>query len=412
MAAPRLARQDPELAELMEREYRRQRETLDLIAAENHASPAILETQGSVLTNKYAEGYPGSRYYAGCEVIDQIESLARRRAVALYGAEHANVQPHSGAQANMAAYAALLQPGNTVLAMRLTHGGHLTHGSPVNFSGHLYKFVNYGVDRHTELLDYDLVEKLAREHRPRLIVAGASSYPRVIDFGHFATICQGVGAQLMVDMAHLAGLVAAGIHPSPVPHAHIVTSTSHKTLRGPRGGFILCRQELAAAVDAAVFPGVQGGPLMHAIAAKAAAFHEAAQPQFAAYQRQVVTNARTLAAGLLEAGLRLVSGGTDTHLVLVDLTPLGLTGKQAEAALEACGIVANRNVIPFDPYPSQVAGGLRLGTPAVTTRGFGQAEMALLARLICRVLRRPEDGSVREEVRREVAALCRQFPPP
>ncbi|MEE9202213.1 MAG: serine hydroxymethyltransferase [Dehalococcoidia bacterium] len=407
-----MARQDPALAELLEREHRRQEETLDLIAAENHTSPAILEAQGSVLTNKYAEGYPGARYYAGCEVIDQIEALARSRAQALYGAEHANVQPHSGAQANMAAYVATLQPGDAVLAMRLTHGGHLTHGSPVNFSGHLYKFVSYGVDRHTELLDYDLVEKLAREHRPKLIVAGASSYPRTIDFGHFATIGQAVGARLMVDMAHLAGLVAAGVHPSPVPHAHIVTSTSHKTLRGPRGGFILCRDELAHAVDAAVFPGVQGGPLMHAIAAKAAAFHEAAQPQFADYQRQVVANARALAAALLEQGIRLVSGGTDNHLMLVDLTPLGITGKQAEAALEAAGIVANRNVIPFDPHPPQVAGGVRLGTPAITTRGLRETEMVLVANLICRVLRSPEDKGVREAVRLEVAELCRRFPTP
>ncbi len=410
--APCLAHQDPALAELLEREHRRQRETLDLIAAENHTSPAILEAQGSVLTNKYAEGYPGARYYAGCEVIDQIEALARSRAQALYGAEYANVQPHSGAQANMAAYMATLHPGDTVLAMRLNHGGHLTHGSPFNFSGHLYRFVSYGVDRHTELLDYDQVEKLAREHRPKLIVAGASSYPRTIDFGHFATICQGVGARLMVDMAHLAGLVAAGVHPSPVPHAHIVTSTSHKTLRGPRGGFILCRQELASAVDAAVFPGVQGGPLMHAIAAKAAAFHEAAQPQFADYQRQVVANARALAAALLEQGLRLVSGGTDNHLVLVDLAPLGITGKQAETALEAAGIVANRNMIPFDPNPPQVAGGIRLGTPAITTRGLGETEMTQMADLICRVLRQPGDEAIREAVRQEVAALCQRFPIP
>lgn len=397
---------------MLESEHRRQEDTLDLIAAENHASPAILEAQGSLLTNKYAEGYPGSRYYGGCEVIDRIEALARSRAQALYGAEHANVQPHSGAQANMAAYMATLQPGDTVLAMRLTHGGHLTHGSPVNFSGQLYKFVSYGVDRRTELLDYDLVEKLAREHRPKLIVAGASSYPRTIDFGHFATIGQGVGARLMVDMAHLAGLVAAGVHPSPIPHAHIVTSTSHKTLRGPRGGFILCRRELASAVDAAVFPGVQGGPLMHAIAAKAAAFHEAAQPQFADYQRQVVANAKALAEALLEQGLRLVSGGTDNHLVLVDLTSLGITGKQAETALEAVGIVTNRNMIPFDPNPPQVAGGIRLGTPAVTTRGLRETEMALVANLICRVLRQPGDEPIREAVRQDVAALCRRFPTP
>jgi glycine hydroxymethyltransferase len=408
----RLSLQDPELAGLLVEEYRRQQDTLDLIAAENHAGPAILEAQGSVLTNKYAEGYPGSRYYAGCRVIDQVEALACRRACALYGAEHANVQPHSGAQANMAVYSALLQPGDTVMAMRLTHGGHLTHGAPVNFSGHLYKFVSYGVDPQTDLLDYDLVEKLAREHKPQLIVAGASSYPRTIDFTRFATISQAVGARLSVDMAHLAGLVAAGVHPSPVPHADVVTSTSHKTLRGPRGGFILCRQELAQAIDAAVFPGIQGGPLMHAIAAKAAAFHEAAQPQFTVYQCQVVANARALAATFLERGIRLVSGGTDNHMVLLDVTTIGITGRQAENALEASGIVANRNVIPFDPNPPQVAGGLRLGTPAVTTRGLKEEEMAHLGGLICRVLRSLDDETLREEVRGEVAALCRRFPIP
>ncbi|MDP6782941.1 MAG: serine hydroxymethyltransferase [Dehalococcoidia bacterium] len=404
--------QDPELVGLLREEHQRQRETLDLIAAENHAGLAILEVQGSVLTNKYAEGYPGSRYYAGCGVIDQVETLACRRACVLYGAEHANVQPHSGAQANMAVYQALLQPGDTVMAMRLTHGGHLTHGAPVNFSGHLYKFVSYGVESQTELLDYDMVEKLAREHMPRLIVAGASSYPRTIDFAHFATISQAVGARLSVDMAHLAGLIAAGVHPSPVPHADVVTSTSHKTLRGPRGGFILCRQELAHSIDAAVFPGIQGGPLMHAIAAKAAAFHEAAQPEFAVYQRQVAANARALAATFVQQGIRLVSGGTDNHMVLLDVTTIGITGRQAETALEATGLVANRNVIPFDPNPPQVAGGLRLGTPAVTNRGLKEEEMAHLGGLICRILRSPGDEATREEVRGEVAALCRRFPIP
>jgi glycine hydroxymethyltransferase len=407
-----LGEKDPEAFRLLQQEEQRQQGTVNLIAAENYASRAVLEAQGSVLTNKYAEGYPHRRYYAGCGIVDEVETLAIERARKLFGAEHANVQPHSGAQANMAAYFACLSTGDTVLGMSLAHGGHLTHGSPVNFSGRLYKFIPYGVSRETELVDYADIESLARMHRPRLILAGASSYPRRLDFARFRAIADEVGALFMVDMAHLAGLVAGGVHPSPTPHAHLVTSTTHKTLRGPRGGFILCKQEFASKIDAAVFPGIQGGPLVHVILAKAVAFGEAMKPEFARYQAQLVQNAQALARELQALGLRPISGGTDNHLLLVDLTPAGITGKEAEEALEMAGITVNRNMIPFDPRPPQQASGLRLGTPAVTTRGMGLPEMRLLAGLIGRVLTHPGDNQVEAQVRQEVERLCSRFPIP
>ncbi|MEE8472526.1 MAG: serine hydroxymethyltransferase [Dehalococcoidia bacterium] len=407
-----LDRTDPEIGACLRREEERQASTLNLIASENYASGAVLEAQGSVLTNKYAEGYPGNRYYAGCREIDAAETLAVERAEKLFGAGHANVQPHSGAQANMAAYFALLSPGDTVMAMSLAHGGHLTHGAVVNFSGRLYQFVPYGVRRDTELLDYDELEEMALKHRPQLIVAGASSYPRILDFERFGRIARQAGAKLMVDMAHLSGLVAAGVHPSPVPHADVVTSTTHKTLRGPRGGFILCSADLAPTIDAAVFPGMQGGPLMHAIAAKAVAFREAMDPDFQSYQRRVQENARTLARELGVLGLRIVSGGTDTHLLLADITGTGITGREAEEALEAAGIIVNRNAIPFDSRPPRTASGIRLGTPAVTTRGLGPDEMKAIARMIIRVISHPGDDKARQAVNREVAELCRRFPVP
>ena len=372
----------------------------------------MLEAQGSVLTDKYAEGYPGRRYYGGCEAVDEVEELAIERVRLLYGAEHANVQPHSGAQANMAAYFTLLEPGAKVMAMFLAHGGHLTHGSEVNFSGRLYRFIHYGVSRETERLDYDEIEGMARKERPALIVAGASSYPRVIDFARFRQIADTVGARLLVDMAHLAGLVAARVHPSPVPHADIVTSTTHKTLRGPRGGFIMSTDEHATRLDDAVFPGMQGGPLMHSIAAKAVAFGEALKPEFTDYQRRVVENARTLAVELQREGMRLVSGGTDNHLVLIDLSRMGITGKQAEEALDAAGITANRNAIPFDSRPPQATSGIRLGTPAVTTRGFGTAEMKSLAHLIVKTLTNLGDQQTYKEVRQATAEISRRFPVP
>ena len=403
---------DPAVANVIRREILRQRSHIDLIAAENYASPAVLEAQGSVLTNKYAEGYPSKRYYAGCQNIDVVEELAVDRAKKLFRAEHANVQPHSGAQANMGAYFALLQPGDTVLAMTLAHGGHLSHGSRFNFSGRLYNFVPYGVARETELIDYDDVERLALDHRPKLIVAGASSYPRVIDFKVFRQIADKAGALLMVDMAHVAGLVAGGVHPSPVPYADVVTSTTHKTLRGPRGGFILCRSEHASAVDSTMFPGTQGGPLMHVIAAKAVAFHEAMQPDFAPYQQAVLDNAKALATELQNLGLRIVSGGTDNHIVLVDLSHTGITGKAAEAALDAIGITVNKNAIPFDTRPPQTASGIRMGTSAITTRGFGVDDAKHLAHLIARVLGNIEDNQVHEEVRAEAEALANRYPPP
>jgi len=403
---------DTEIARLLKLEAWRQKETINLIAAENYASAAVLKAQGSVLTNKYAEGYPGQRYYAGCTNIDAIESLAIERAKKLFGAEHTNVQPHSGSQANMAAYLALLEPGDTVMGMNLSHGGHLTHGSPANFSGRWYKFVSYGVDRETERLDYAEIEKLALKHRPKLIIAGASAYPRIIDFQRFRAIADAVGAHLLVDMAHIAGLVAAGVHPSPVPHALVVTSSTHKTLRGPRSGFILCKQELAAKIDAAVFPMTQGGPQMHAIAAKAIAFFEAMQPEFISYQKAVLENAQMLASELKRHGLRLISGGTDNHLILIDLVPTGITGREAQNALEAAGILVNRNAIPFDTRPPQIASGIRLGTPAVTSRGFGTEEMKQIASSIIKVLSDPKDKKIQQQVREQVISLCRRFPAP
>ena len=404
--------QDREVGMAVRREMERQRLNVNLIASENYASSAVLEAQGSVLTNKYAEGYPGRRYYGGCEHVDETEQLAIDRAEALFGAEHANVQPHSGAQANMAAYFATLSPGDTVMGMSLDHGGHLTHGSPVNFSAKLYDFVPYEVDKETELIDYEGAERVAQQHRPKLIVVGASAYTRTIDFARFRQIADEVGAALMVDMAHIAGLIAAGEHPSCLPHAHVVTSTTHKTLRGPRGGLILTTSELARGIDRAVFPNAQGGPLEHVIAAKAVAFREAMQPEFVDYQKSIRANARALSDELAGGGFRLVSGGTDNHMVLVDLAPMGLTGRQAEAALGKVNIVVNRNAIPYDPRPPRVASGLRLGTPAVTSRGFGIREAAQVARLITRTLSNIDVEPVAREVRDEVLSLASRFPVP
>ena len=407
-----LMEQDPEVGRAIRDEIDRQQSNINLIASENFVSAAVLEAQGSVLTNKYAEGYPGRRYYGGCEFVDVAETLAIERAKAAFKAEHANVQPHSGAQANMAAYFAVLSPGDTVMGMGLDHGGHLTHGSPVNFSSKLYNFVPYGVDRELELIDYAELERLAKEHRPKLIVAGATAYTRIIDFPRLRQIADEVEATLMVDMAHIAGLVAAGEHPSCVPYAQIVTSTTHKTLRGPRGGFILSTSDLARDVNRGVFPNAQGGPLMHIIAAKAVAFGEAMTPEFAAYQRGIRENAGALADELNAGGLRLVSGGTDNHMVLVDVTPLGITGRQAEESLGRANIVVNRNAIPYDPKPPRVASGMRLGTPSVTSRGFGKTEMAAVARLIVRTLSNIDDEAVEREVRDEVLSLAERFPAP
>jgi glycine hydroxymethyltransferase len=407
-----LSASDPEVALAIEKEGERQRRNIVLIASENYASKAVLEAQGSHLTNKYAEGYPGRRYYGGCEYVDIVEQLAIDRAKALFQAEYANVQPHSGAQANMAAYFSLLEPGDTVLGMRLDQGGHLTHGSPVNFSGKLYNFVAYGVDRETEYIDYDEVERLTLEHKPKVIVAGYTAYPRTIDFPRFRQIADQVGATLMVDMAHIAGLIAAGVHPSPLPHAQVVTSTTHKTLRGPRGAFILSTRDLGRSMDRAVFPQTQGGPFMHIIAAKAVAFGEAAQPQFREYQRAVVENAQTLAQSLIERGLRVVSGGTDNHMALVDVTPLGVTGQEAENALGRVNITVNKNAIPFDPHPPRVTSGLRLGTPAVTSRGFGPQEMRDIAGLIVKVLSNIEDRALEKEVREDVEGITSRFAVP
>jgi len=403
---------DPEVAAAIEQDNQRQRFSINLIAAENYTSRAVLEAQSSLLTNKYAEGYPGSRYYGGCQNVDLVEALAIERAKKLFSADHANVQPHSGAQANMAAYFALLEHGDTVLAMSLAHGGHLSHGSAFNFSGKLYKFVTYGVNRETEIIDYDQLEKLTLEHRPKLIVAGASSYPRIIDFARFRQIAAMVDAKLMVDMAHLAGLVAAGVHPSPVPHADVVTSTTHKTLRGPRGGFILCQSQWSSKINDNVFPGMQSGPLMHVIAAKAVAFLEAMQPEFVSYQQSVLQNAKALAGELNNLGLRLVTGGTETHLVLVDLSQIGITGSAAEKALDAAGITVNKNAIPFDPRPPQIASGIRLGTPAVTSRGFGVKEMEQIARLIVKVLSNLGNQKVYDEIQHQTNEMCRKFPVP
>jgi len=412
MAMGALEKSDPEVWQALGREERRQRGTIELIAAENHASRAILEAMASVLTDKYAEGYPRHRYYGGCWEADSVEELARERAKVLFHAEHANVQPHSGAQANMAAYFTLLQPGDSFMAMERDHGGHLTHGSSVSFSGKLYRPILYGVNPETELIDYDEVERLAREHRPKLILAGATAYSRVIDFERFRQIADLVGAKLMVDMAHIAGLVAAGVHPSPVPYAEIVSSTTHKTLRGPRGGFLLCKSEFASRLDEAVFPEVQGGPLMHIIAAKAVCFAEAMKPEFVSYQRAVVENARLLASELQRGGLRIVSGGTDNHLLLVDLRDTGITGKAAEEAFDAVGIIVNRNAIPFDPRPPQVTSGIRLGTPAVTSRGFGPAEMKHIAQLIIKVLSNIGDEKTYQEARQETEDISSRFPVP
>jgi glycine hydroxymethyltransferase len=405
-----LADADPDVARAVAAEGERQETGLELIASENFVSAAILEAAGSVLTNKYAEGYPGKRYYGGCEHVDVVESLAIERAKALFGAEHANVQPHSGAQANMAVLLATLQPGDTILGMNLAHGGHLTHGHPLNFSGKYFKVVPYGVRQSDERIDYDEVERLALEHAPKLIIAGASAYPRTIDFARMGEIAVKAGALFMVDMAHIAGLVATGLHPSPVPHADFVTTTTHKTLRGPRAGLILCRAAHAKAIDRALFPGVQGGPLMHIIAAKAVCFRQAADPAFVDYQRQVVANAAALAQGLAAAGFRVVSGGTDNHLVLVDVFSRGITGKVAEAALGRAAITVNKNAIPFDTNPPMVASGIRLGTPAVTTRGLGTAEMGTVASLISRVLAAPDDAEVAAAVKGEVEQLCQTFP--
>jgi glycine hydroxymethyltransferase len=401
---------DPEIAEAIFHETKRQSDTLEMIASENFVSEAVLEAMGSVFTNKYAEGYPGRRYYGGCEYVDVGESLAIERAKAIFGADHANVQPHSGAQANMGAYMAVLQPGDRILGMNLAHGGHLTHGSPLNFSGKLYQVSAYGVRQETEQIDYDALEEQAVRERPKMIVAGASAYSRVIDFGRMADICKKAGAYLMVDMAHIAGLVAAGLHPNPVPHADFVTSTTHKTLRGPRGGLILCREEHKKVVDKLVFPGVQGGPLMHIIAAKAVCFKEAMSEEFRLYQQQIVHNAKVLCESVRKQGFRIVAGGTDNHLFLVDVFSRGITGKVAQESLEQASITVNKNAIPFDTNPPMVASGIRIGTPAVTTRGMKEAEMEKIGEWIGAALVNPEDSSVRQEIRQQVEALTSCFP--
>ncbi|HEX74915.1 MAG TPA: serine hydroxymethyltransferase [Dehalococcoidia bacterium] len=403
---------DPEINHAIDMEKKRQRETINLIGSENYTSRAVLEAEGSFLINKYAEGYPQRRYYGGCEIMDIVETLAIQRAKELFHAQHANVQPHSGSQANMAAYYALLEYGDTVMGMRLAHGGHLTHGDKVSFSGKSYNFIPYGVNKETERIDYQEVERLALDHKPKVIMVGASAYPRIIDFERFRHIADLVGARLIVDMAHIAGIVAAGLHPTPVPYANVVTSTTHKTLRGPRSGFILCRSQLASSIDAAVFPRMQGGPLMHTIAAKAVCFHEALQPSFVDYQQAILNNALTLASELQRLGLRLISGGTDNHLVLVDLTETGTTGKEAEDSLGAVGIVVNRNAIPFDPRPPLLTSGIRLGTPAVTTRGFGSEEMKRISALIVEVITNIDNQNIQNQVRQEVSQICYRFPIP
>ena len=410
MISRRLAEVDPEIATIVADEERRQNEGIELIASENFTSRAVMEAAGSALTNKYAEGYPGRRYYGGCEVVDRAESLAIERARELFGAEHANVQPHSGTSANMAVYFALLRPGDTLLGMDLSCGGHLTHGHRLSYSGRDFRVVAYGVDRESERIDYDEVERLALAEKPKLIIAGASAYSRTIDFARFRAIADEAGAMLMADMAHIAGLVAAGLHPSPVPHCHVVTTTTHKTLRGPRGGLILCRSELAKEIDRAVFPGIQGGPLMHIIAAKAVALREAQSAGFRDYQARVVANTGRLAAAFAEQGFRIVSGGTDNHVFLLDVTPRGLTGKVAEKALDRAAITVNKNTIPFDTQPPLVASGIRIGTAAVSTRGMGEAEMDAIAALATEVLAAPEDNAVAASVRERVHALTRRFP--
>jgi glycine hydroxymethyltransferase len=405
-----LAATDPEIAESIAREQHRQNTGLELIASENFVSQAVLQAAGSVMTNKYAEGYPGKRYYGGCEFVDVAETLAIERAKTLFGAEHANVQPHSGAQANMAVYFSLLKPGDTVLGMNLAHGGHLTHGHPLNFSGKLYKIVPYGVRKDDERIDYDELERLAHQHKPNMIMVGASAYPRVIEFARIGAVGKAIGAPVVTDMAHIAGLVAANVHPSPVPHSDFVTTTTHKTLRGPRGGMVLCRAQYQKDLDRTVFPGIQGGPLMHVIAAKAVCFKEAMEPAFADYQRQIVANAKRLASVLASAGFRLVSGGTDTHLMLVDVFSKGITGKAAEASLGKAGITVNKNAIPFDQNPPMVASGIRIGTPAITSRGMREAEMDLVGEFIARVLAAPDDDAALGRVKVEVEAMCRKFP--
>jgi glycine hydroxymethyltransferase len=405
-----LAAEDPAVFEALAEEWRRQERGLELIASENHVSAAVLAATGSLFTNKYAEGYPGARYYGGCGPSDRVESLARERACAVFGAEHANVQPHSGTQANMAAYAILATPGDTILSLDLAHGGHLSHGHPKNFAGRTYRIVHYGVSRETETIDLDRLRVLAREAKPRILLAGASAYPRRLDFGAFAEIAREVGAAFVADIAHIAGLVAAGLHESPVPVCEAVTLTTHKTLRGPRGGAVLCRKEFARPLDSIVFPGLQGGPLVHVIAAKAVAFGAAATEGFRRYQAEVVRNAAVLGANLAEEGLRLVAGGTDTHLLLVDLRPIGLSGRQAEEALESVGITVNKNLIPFDERSPREASGIRIGTPAVTTRGLREAEMVEVGRAIARRLRAPADEREAAAVREVVADLCRRFP--
>jgi len=407
-----LSQIDPEINHALDLEEKRQRETINLIASENYPSRAVFEAQGSILTSKYAEGYPGKRYYGGCENMDTVEKLAVERAKELFHAEHANVQPHSGSQANMAVYYALLDYGDTAMGMSLAHGGHLTHGDKASFSGKSYNFIQYGVNRETERIDYQDIERLALKYKPKLIVTGASAYPRIIDFERFRYIANLVGARLMVDIAHTAGMIAAGLYPSPVPDADVVTATTHKTLRGPRGGFILCRKELASAIDTAVFPQMQGGPHMHLIAAKAVTFHEAMQPEFVDYQRAILDNALVLANELKRLGMHLISGGTDTHLVLISLIEIGITGKKAEEALDRTGIVANRDGIPFDPRSSLVTSGIRVGTPAVTTRGFGKDEMKQIASMIVKVITNIDNQDIQNQVHQEVIQLCSRFPVP
>lgn len=401
---------DPDVFAAIEAEEARQRDKLLLIASENFASPAVLAAQGSVLTNKYAEGYPSRRYYGGCQHADTVENLAIQRCKEIFGAEHVNVQPHSGSQANMAAYLSVLKAGDTILGMDLAQGGHLTHGSKVNFSGILFRVFSYGVDRQTERIDYDAVQKIAEECRPRMIVVGASAYARTLDFPRFQQIAKSVGAYLLVDIAHIAGLIAAGLHPNPVPYADFVTTTTHKTLRGPRGGVTMCKAEHAKAVDKLVFPGLQGGPLMHVIAAKAVAFKEALDPSFKRYQQQVLVNAKALAQGLMDRGYKIVSGGTDTHLMLVNLTNKGITGKEADAALDAAGIILNKNAVPYDEKPPAIASGIRMGSPIVSTRGMGESEMAQIVELVDRVLQNRQDAAVLEDVRLQAKALCNKFP--
>jgi len=407
---PQLDRTDPEVAKFIRREGRRQGLSIELIASENFVSEAVLEAVGSVLTNKYAEGYPGRRYYGGCEEVDEVETLAIERAKQLFGADHANVQPHSGSQANAAVYEAALDRGDTVLAMNLDHGGHLTHGSPVNFSGKHFNIVPYGVSESDERIDYDQLRALALEHRPKMIQCGATAYSRTIDFAAFRSIADEVGALLFADIAHIAGLVASGVHPSPIGHAQIVTTTTHKTLRGPRGGLILCDEEWAKKVNSAIFPGLQGGPLMHVIAGKAVAFHEALQPDFRGYCEQIVANAKALASAVAMRDFKVVSGGTDNHLFLLSLVGRDTTGKAAQIALDRAGITANKNMVPFDPRKPMVTSGVRIGTPAVTTRGMGEGEMAVIGDLLCRVLESPGDVEALDEIRLEAAELCRRFP--